>query len=88
MRRSWNRVGMWETRIYQEFLAWTSPDNNYKIVRDATASLLSLQSMANPMDHSSASSSHSSASGQFDNVKPVCVAFLGNDLFHGLQISY
>jgi hypothetical protein len=79
MRRLWNRVGLFEMRMYHEFVLWTSPNDNFKIVREASNALLESQPLKSPVDLSSASSQSGSSVGGNETEQPkvACVAFLG-----------
>ncbi|KDQ23918.1 hypothetical protein PLEOSDRAFT_1086297 [Pleurotus ostreatus PC15] len=39
MKRSWSRVGMYELRIYEDLKVWTTPDDDFKYMRNTIESI-------------------------------------------------
>ena len=61
MRRSWNRVGKWETRVYEDLRAFCTAEDDFRYIRRAIAALVDAKPLtANGQEESTLTSSSTS----------------------------
>lgn len=86
MRRHWNRLGLWESRIFTDFKQWCTAEDNFKYIRQTINALID----AKPLEAgshaaasvvsggASASETHRSKGGELKAaVNSACVPFIG-----------
>ncbi|KAG9037140.1 hypothetical protein FRB95_006694 [Tulasnella sp. JGI-2019a] len=84
MRRLWTRLGRWETRVFEDLKAFTSPHRNFRFIREAMEALTGAQP-ARPSDAmpamngsiSSASRGKAPDNGPAPPPPPGCIPFIG-----------
>ncbi|TDL26913.1 ras GEF [Rickenella mellea] len=87
MRRLWSRVGIWETRVFEDLKAFTTTDDNFRYIRQAVTAITDAKPLTSAQDDSNASTgptdnlSSTSRSRSYPDGKPhapvACVPFLG-----------
>jgi GDP/GTP exchange factor required for growth at low temperature len=91
MRRSWNRVGMWETRVFNDLKVYTSNADDFLYIRRAVDAIAD----AKPLDVSSRAASIVSAGGTDSKGKAhsdsklsnpsACIPFIGQSFCSSLS---
>ncbi|KAL5520295.1 hypothetical protein ACEPAG_9508 [Sanghuangporus baumii] len=59
MKRSWNRVGKWETRVFEDLKAFCTAEDDFRYIRRAIAALVDAKPLTAQEDSTVASSSAS-----------------------------
>lgn len=81
MKRSWSRVGMYELRIYEDLKVWTTPDDDFKYMRNTIESIAD-NKPADTSTHAASVTSgggtnRSKAGSESKPVPTACVPFIG-----------
>ena len=93
MKRSWNRVGKWETRVFEDLKAFCTAEDDFRYIRRAIAALVAAKPLTGQEDSTGAGGSASDlpaagmtmASGgkggrsNVDAQPTSCVPFIGED---------
>ncbi|KAF4568291.1 hypothetical protein EYR36_010301 [Pleurotus pulmonarius] len=81
MKRSWNRVGMYELRIYDDLKIWTTPDDDFRYMRNTIESIADNKpadtSTHAPSVTSGGGTNRSKAGSESKPVPTACVPFIG-----------
>ena len=87
MKRSWNRVGRWETRVFEDLKVFCTSDDDFGHIRRAIAAIVSAKPLSGQEDASSSrdglpdgvvsSGRHKQSTDQKSAVPTSCVPFIG-----------
>jgi len=85
MHKSWNRVGMWENRMFQDLTAVTSPGGNFKFLRQEVEAAIEAKPIfvgphdisAISTDGQSSTTNRKAAGDGKVQPRPACIPFLG-----------
>lgn len=92
MGKKWNKVGMWEQRIFEDLKRFASREGEFKYIRNATAALIDQRPLGSGVEGGTISSpsvtgnsfdrdkdkEHSSSQGHSpQHQQPFCLPFLG-----------
>ncbi|KII90143.1 hypothetical protein PLICRDRAFT_174923 [Plicaturopsis crispa FD-325 SS-3] len=86
MRRWWSRVGMWETRMFNDLTEYVSPTDDFKYIRQSVASMADAKPInigshtASVVSGGGTADGHSAKSKTSENKPPppsACVPFIG-----------
>ena len=89
MKRSWSRIGIWETRVFEDLKAFCTSDDDFRYIRKAIAALVASNSLTSggndkagisstaTVDATSSSSRSKSHQDGKTAAAPSCVPFIG-----------
>ncbi|THH30302.1 hypothetical protein EUX98_g3880 [Antrodiella citrinella] len=94
-KQAWNRVGMWESRMLNNLILWTTAAGDFKYIRATVNSLAEAKSTVPPQDASNVSTdgqssttrSRATSEGKPPPPPPTCVPFFGVYLSSLLRYS-
>lgn len=80
MRRSWNRIGMWEKRMFTDLKSFITDDGDYKFIRLAVQSIVDEASLEpRSQTPSAVSIGKRKMTSEQAHVSSACIPFIGKN---------
>ena len=88
MRRLWNRVGIWEMRVFEDLVEYTRNSDDFNYIRRTIESMVEAKPLELASHSVTGTDSHKSRTGDAKAAPPsACVPFIGGGFFFHLIIS-